>query len=79
MTKSITFEEIRQTVAMALGVNPAGIDSLSSKNNISKWDSLGQLKIIMNLQQKFGYAPSDRDFKDLDSLAKIARALGVNE
>ena len=52
MKKKIITKDIISTVAKSLLISQKKINKKSKSKDISKWDSLGTLKIMFNLEKK---------------------------
>jgi citrate synthase len=65
------FEQLRETVAATLKVDPATITETSSHRNVRTWDSLGQVSLMVALEDTFGIRLEPEDFPKLTSVAAI--------
>lgn len=66
-----TFEKLQQTMAATLKVAPAKISATTRDEDLPAWDSLGQVNLIMALEQEFGVYVEVEDFGDLNSVPAI--------
>lgn len=69
-------EALRMAVAEALGLDPALVTETFGQGSHERWDSLGQLKLMLKLEERFGVRFSVGEITGLDSVAKLAQALG---
>ena len=65
------FERLRETVAATLKVDLATITESSSDQNVRTWDSLGQVNLMVALEDTFGIRLEPEDFLKLTSVAAI--------
>lgn len=47
-------QSIRQVVAATFGLDPATVDENASRETIAQWDSLGQIGLVLALEEHFG-------------------------
>ena len=47
---------IREVLAVTFGIDPDKIDDTTSRDNVAKWDSLGQIGLVLALEEHFGVA-----------------------
>lgn len=66
-----TFEKLQQTLASTLKVQPSKITSTTRDEDLPSWDSLGQVNLIMALEQEFGVYIEVEDFGELKSVPTI--------
>lgn len=66
-----TFEKLQQTIAATLKVQPANVTPSTRDEDLPSWDSLGQVNLIMALEQAFDVYIEVEDFGDLKSVAAI--------
>jgi acyl carrier protein len=71
-----TFEKLQQTMAATLKVTPSKITPTTRDEDLPGWDSLGQVNLIMALEQEFGVYIEVEDFGDLKSVPAILAYLG---
>jgi len=71
-----TFEKLQQTIGATLKVSPARITAATRDQDLPSWDSLGQVNLIMALEEEFGVTIEVEDFGDLNSVPAILKYLG---
>lgn len=65
------FEKLQQTMATTLKVQPSTITPTTRDEDLQSWDSLGQVNLIMALEQEFGVYIEVEDFGELKSVPAI--------
>jgi len=70
------FTQLQQTIAATLKVAPAQITETTRNEDLEAWDSLGQVNLIMALEQAFGVYVEVEDFDQLTSVPAIVAYLG---
>lgn len=68
-------KEIIQVVAHTFTVDTASLHAGTSQADITAWDSLGQLRLIMQLEAHFGVAFSIDEIPGLTSISAIAESI----
>ena len=71
-----TFQKLQQTIATTLKVPPAKVTETTRDQDLPAWDSLGQVNLIMALEQEFGVYIEVEDFGNLNSVPAILAYLG---
>lgn len=71
-----TFEKLQQTLGATLKVAPERITATTRDQDLPSWDSLGQVNLIMALEQEFGVTIEVEDFGSLNSVPAILQYLG---
>ena len=71
-----TFEKLQQTISATLKVAPNKITQTTRDQDLPSWDSLGQVNLIMALEQEFGVMIEIEDFGNLNSVPAILEYLG---
>ena len=66
-----TFEKLQQTIAATLKVASAKITQTTCDQDLPAWDSLGQVNLIMALEQTFGVYIEVEEFGSLNSVPAI--------
>lgn len=64
-------ERFLSAVSSALGVDVSSLSINLSKDDISEWDSLGHLKLLLGLEEEFGIQFSMEEAGTLSSLQDI--------
>ena len=64
-------ERFLRSVALALGVDVSSLNIDLSKKDISEWDSLGHLKLLLGLEEEFEIQFSMEEAGTLSSLQDI--------
>lgn len=65
------FEKLQSTLATTLRLSPEQITPTSRNEDIPSWDSLGQVNIILALEQTFDVYIDVEDFPTLTSVPAI--------
>lgn len=71
-----TFQKLQQTIAATLKVPPAKVTETTRDQDLAAWDSLGQVNLIMALEQEFGVYIEVEEFGSLNSVPAILAYLG---
>ena len=71
-----TFQKLQETNAATLKVAPGKITETTRDEEIPSWDSLGQVNLIMALEQAFDIYIEVEDFGNLNSVPAILDFLG---
>lgn len=66
-----TFETLQQTIATTLKVAADKISPSTRDEDIPSWDSLGQVNLIMAIEQAFDVVVEVEDFGELNSVPTI--------
>ena len=72
MSNSSTEKNVIQIISPIIGVQ---IDAKSSAENITEWDSLAQMKIIIAIEKSFEFEIEDEWIGKLTSVASIVAYL----
>lgn len=70
------FEQVRDAIASTLDVPATTIHENTSANDIPAWDSLGQVNIMMTIEQTFDLMLDVEDIAELNSVPLIMEYLG---
>lgn len=76
------FERLREAVAATLNVPEDTIGPESSSDDIAAWDSLGQINLMVTLEQTFDILLDVEDFSKLTSIPAMLsylRAQGIED
>jgi acyl carrier protein len=65
------FEQLRGTLAASLGVTPDTISSTTRQADLSKWDSLAHINLMVALESTFDITLEVEDFASLTSVPAI--------
>ena len=65
------FDKLQQTIAVTLKVAPAKVTPNTRDQDLPAWDSLGQVNLIMALEQEFGVYIEVEEFGNLNSVPSI--------
>lgn len=66
-----TFETLQQTLSTTLKVPAAKITATTRHEDLPSWDSLGQVNLIMALEETFGVYVDVEEFGNLNSVPAI--------
>lgn len=69
------FEKLREIMAATLELPEDAITETSDMSDITKWDSLGHVNIMVALEQAFDLYMDVEDFAELDSVPAILQYL----
>ena len=69
------FPKIQETIAATLNVSAAEIVETTVSEDLEAWDSLGQVNLIMALEQAFGIYIEVEEFEKLNSVPAITAFL----
>lgn len=72
------FEQVQEAVATTLNVPAGSIAESSGSENVAAWDSLGQVNLMMALEQTFDLQLEVEDFAKLTSVRAILDYLHSN-
>lgn len=64
-------QRIIQIMASTFAVDESQINRTTSRNDLKNWDSLGQLRLVMQLEAEFGISIPIDDIPNLSSVEKI--------
>jgi acyl carrier protein len=67
--------QIKQILSGLFNVSVESLSTESSTSNVAGWDSLGQLMVIVELEQQFGIQISPERGEELTSVARIEQFL----
>ena len=71
-----TFQKLQQPIATTLKVPLAKVTETTRDQDLAAWDSLGQVNLIMALEQEFGVYIEVEEFGNLNSVPAILAYLG---
>ena len=66
-----TFNQIQETIAATLNISPSLIKEDTKDTDVTAWDSLGHVNIMMSLEQTFDVFLEVEDFAALKSVPAI--------
>jgi len=72
---SNTVERIKNTIASTFEVPMETIGDESSSQTIEKWDSIGQINLVMALEQELGLSFTMDEIVQLKDFASICRVV----
>ncbi|MGB0720871.1 MAG: acyl carrier protein [Gammaproteobacteria bacterium] len=72
------FEQLRDTMAATLKISPDLIKEDSTAEDITAWDSLGHVNLMMALEQTFDLFLDVEDFAKLNTVPAILECLREN-
>lgn len=75
MTNAAIQEGILETLAETLGVDPLELSEATSAQNLAAWTSLAHLRLMANLEQRFGLEFTTDDMIGMTSVAVIAEVV----
>ena len=65
------FEQVRETIETALRVPPGKITERTRAEDIAAWDSIGQVNLVMAIEQTFNIYLDVEDFPKMSSVPAI--------
>ncbi len=68
-------DRVRSIVADALIVDPAIVTDASGPGTLEAWDSMGQLKVVLSLEQEMGITISPELTEAMTNVGMIVRLL----
>ena len=68
-----TNDEIKNIFGEVFNISPDKIETKTKQNELEGWDSLGQLRLIMTLEEKFGISYSIDEIASLNTYEKILK------
>jgi acyl carrier protein len=68
-------EQVRRVMADILELDPKSIDTSTSKDNTSSWDSLGHINLIVGLEQEFQVSFDVSEIESMVSFSDVLDAL----
>ena len=71
-----TFDKLQHTIAVTLKVAPEKVTQTTRDQDLAAWDSLGQVNLIMALEQEFGVYIEVEEFGNLNTVPAILAFLG---
>jgi len=69
------FEQLQAAIAGALKVSPTVITETTEPQDVSAWDSLGHLQVMMAVEQTFDLMLEVEDFARLNTVPVILQYL----
>jgi acyl carrier protein len=67
--------ELRQVVAATFGLAESAVGDDASRATVAAWDSLGQISLVLALEERFGVAIAVEDIAGLTSVAAVRETL----
>ena len=77
-SEEFDLSEVQALIATTLKVPPAKITPTTQAEDLPSWDSLGQVNLIMALEQTFDVYIEVEEFANLNSVPAILDHLGKN-
>ena len=68
-------QRIINTMAATFAVEASSLSTATRQHELPAWDSLGQLRLIMQLESEFGVSFSIDEIPELNSVERIATRL----
>lgn len=68
-------DRLMRVIAETFGMNMNEVDEAASTTTIPAWDSVGQLELVMALEQEFSLSLTPEDILVVDSLKNIRTLL----
>lgn len=66
-----TFEKLQQIIATTLKVAQTKVTDTTRDEDVPTWDSLGQVNLIMAIEQEFGVYVEVEEFGNLNSVPAV--------
>lgn len=61
--------DLGQVIAAVFGLDPAQVDRTASRDTVPGWDSLGQIGLVLALEERFGVSIDVARIAELTSFA----------
>ncbi len=71
-------DRVRHIVATIFDVPPDQVTPETAQGELERWDSLGHLVLVMELEQEFGIQIPPEQVPELSSVGEIARLLAAD-
>ena len=71
-------ERVRHIVATIFDVPPPEVTSETARGGLERWDSLGHLVLVLELEQEFDIQLPPEQVERLNSVAEIAGVLATD-
>ena len=68
-------KKIIEVVRKCLNLKAEDININSSRKNIKKWDSLNQVKIMIQIEKKFNIKINPKDYERITSIKNISELI----
>jgi acyl carrier protein len=68
-------EQLREAVVEVFGLSSAEVKPESSRKNVSEWDSVGHLRLILTVEDAYGLQFPTAEIPKLTSVGLIQEAL----
>ena len=70
-----TFDRLQKIVAATLRIEPSQVTATTRDQDLPAWDSLGQVNLIMAIEQEFGLYVEVDEFGNLNSVPAMLEYL----
>jgi acyl carrier protein len=71
MNKMVIKKQVVSVIAETFSISESKLNQNTHKNEIKNWDSLGQLKLVMDLEEKFSVRFTMQETQKLDRISNI--------
>jgi acyl carrier protein len=71
-------DRVRHIVATIFDVPPQDVTPQTARGGLERWDSLGHLVLVLELEQEFDIQLPPEQVERLNSVAEIAGVLGTD-
>ena len=75
MSADETTDRVRIVLARALKIDPKAIAADASQTNLSEWDSVRHMNVIIGLENEFGIEFEDAELPGLTSVSLLVAAV----
>lgn len=72
---NIDSKDVIELVAGALDVDPSALSPRTTSDEVPQWDSLGYLRLLMAIEERFGVRIELEKMPELNSIARIVEYL----
>lgn len=72
---SIDSKDVIDLVAGALDIDPSVLSPQTTSEQVPQWDSLGYLRLLMAIEERFGVRIELEKMSELNSIARIVEYL----
>ncbi len=71
----MTIEKTKQVFTKVFGLEPSEFSMTLSPDEVEQWDSLGHVRLVSALEERFSVKFEDDEIMEMDSVKKIIEIL----
>ncbi len=68
-------QRVREVISQVLGVDAKSINSTTSVQSVSAWDSLAHMNLVLALEEAFGVEFTDEQIPTMTSFPEVLKAV----